>query len=83
MNQMTTPIFFSEQPMTDAQREANAKRRARELRQAYRKFRRKEIAVAAFSSFYAIQSSAQTTSLPPANSVVVVKGTSGSGLNLG
>ena len=46
--------------MTDAQRKANAQRRAKEIRRAHLKFRRKEIAVAAFSSFYALQSSAQT-----------------------
>jgi filamentous hemagglutinin family protein len=73
MNQMNTPIFFNEQPMTDAQREANAKRRAREIRQAHRRFRRKEIAVAAFSTFYAVQSSAQTTAtLPTSNTGISV-----------
>ena len=48
------PNFFSEHPMTDAQREANAKRWTWEIRQAHRNFRRKEIAVAVFSTLYAM-----------------------------
>jgi hypothetical protein len=60
MTQMTNPIIFNQIFMTDAQRKANAQRRAKVIRRAHLKFRRKEIAVAAFSSFYAIQSSAQT-----------------------
>ena len=69
--------------MTDAQREANAKRRAREIRQAHRKFRRKEIAVAAFSSFYAMQSSAQTVTLPASGTATVVTRTPGLVLGAG
>ncbi len=52
MTQMTNPIIFNEFSMTDAQRKANAERRAKEIRRAHLKFRRKEIAVAAFSTFY-------------------------------
>ncbi|MFN9278323.1 MAG: beta strand repeat-containing protein, partial [Betaproteobacteria bacterium] len=82
---MTNPIIFNEFSMTDAQRKANAERRAKEIRRAHLKFRRKEIAVAAFSTFYALQSSAQTTrtTLPAANTVTVLKGTAGNGSGLG
>jgi len=79
MTQMTNPIIFNEFSMTDAQRKANAERRAKEIRRAHLKFRRKEIAVAAFSTFYAVQSSAQTSQLP-STGVTVIKGTSGAGV---